>query len=715
MQESHEDDEKLVDRKRSRRAEWPLKVPEVVIEKQPIPAPPTKPLKRSPSPSPKQNDVASKRPSKFLEGSMHDRTSNKPPSVYTREEDAREHYLTQERPAMPAQNRHASLDGIGAYYDAGIESSKSSSMYRFGRAIVNVFKPVSGWRGFGGGKEQPVNTEKSVMQARQVRAEKEYAELKKNGFVGTQPTLAVPRMTTVPAIRYEDTLEEARSAPYRDSGIDMDSSRSSSERKSDGQVSQPDAGLVGPLLSAICRVPSPLSETSSPRKSSVQFRKPSFQTLKKVQSHIQLPTAKRPIAPAFDSSIEYDKPQEATSSEQTVRKQPSRKEIVKQQRLSKKVSDLENQLDIARRNLKLSLNDDSITPSADLHTGVKTFVPGALPSLPSERALKTYINPEKGENSGATDSKQPLATFSEGQNAARESDIVMADPTTQLNQELQISVFTQNESQPPRSKQPESKKRKSDARGDEGMGRNLDQGGDEGESDSGKKPKLRRSMRQSPKTQKAIDADVGGRRKQNLNPRTPRNSPLKHVEPVPPLPVALDFDPAKVDQAKIMSMRSTCTEKTPFGKHPEDIVNLRKDFPNIGVPQLADYIGSVSEHSKVTDHTSLSHHNQPAAPVLGPPCSTSPTKAKLLKGSDRPTSTMPGHEFPGLSSRIEGGVKASMNGVVNAGSLPEAENLPVSKSASTLRIKALHASAAKNEKPLPGIQKEEYEWPEDVF
>lgn len=647
---------------------------------------------------------------------MHDRTSNKPPSVYTREEDARENYLTQERPAMPAQNRHASLDGIGAYYDAGIESSKSSSMYRFGRAIVNVFKPVSGWRGFGGGKEQPVNIEKNIMQARQVRAEKEYAELKKNGFVGTQATLAVPRITTVPAIRYEDTQEEARPAPHRDSGIDMDSSRSSSERKSDGQVSQPDAGLVRPLLvPAICRVPSPLSEASSPRKSSIQFRKPSFQTLKKVQSHIQLPTAKRPIAPAFDSSIEYDKPQEATSSEQTVRKQPSRKEIVKQQRLSKKVSDLENQLEIARRNLKLSLNDDPITPSADLHTGVKTFVPGALPSLPSERALKTYINPEKGENSSATASKQSLATFSEGQNAAQESDIVMADPAAQLNQELQISVFKQNESQPPRSKQFQSKKRKSDARGDEGIGRSLDQGGDEGESDSGKKPKLRRSMRHSPKTQKVIDADVGGRRKQNLHPRTPRNSPLKNVEPVPPLPVALDFDPAKVDQAKIMSMRSTCTEKTPFGKHPEDIDNLRKNFPNITEPQLADYIGSVSEHSKVTDHTSLSHHNQPAAPVLGPPCSASPTKTKLFKGPDPPTSAISVPEFPGLSSRIEGGVKASMNGVGSAGSLPDAENLPGSKSASTLRIKALHASAAKNEKPLPGIQKEEYQWPEDVF
>lgn len=642
---------------------------------------------------------------------MHDRTSNKPPSLYTREENAREHYTAQERTKNSAQSRHASLDGIGAYYEAGLESSKSSSMYRFSRAIANAFKPVSGWRGFGGGKEQPINTEKNVMQARKLKAEKEYAELKKNGFVVTHAALAVPRNTIVPAIRYEDTTEATRSAPHRDSGIHIDSSRSSSERKSDGQVSQPDASwLSRPLLPAIGRVPSPLSESSSPRKASVQFRKPSFQTLKTVKSHIQLPSVKRTAPAAPDSSIDHDKPKEATSIEQSVRKQPSRKEIFKQQRLSKKVSDLEIQLEIARRNLKLSMNEDSITPSANLQTGVKTFVPGALPSLPSERVLKAYVKPDKGEYSSVP------ATFGEIQDAAQQSDIFMADPTAQLNQELQNSVIKQAEYQHSKPNQIESKKRKSDVRGYEETGHNSDQGGDDGELDPAKRPKLRRSMRPSQKTQKAMDADVSvsGRKTPNSNSRTPRNSPLKIFEPVPPLPIALDFDPVKVDQAKIMSMRSTCTEKIPFGKHSEDVNNLRNEFPNITEPQLADYIGSVSEDNKVTDHTSLSHHNRPAAPVLGPPCSASPNKTNPLKVPEPPTSTMPSEEFPRLSPLIEDDVRAPINGVVSAAGLPEATNLPAWKSASTLRIKALHA-AATNEKPLPDIQKEEYEWPEDVF
>ena len=641
---------------------------------------------------------------------MHDRTSNKPPSLYTREENAIERCSAQECTKNSAQSRHASLDGIGAYYEAGIESSKASSMYRFSRAIANAFKPVSGWRGFGGGREHPISTEKNVMQARKFKAEKEYAELKKNGFVATQAALAVPRNTAVPAIRYEDTMEATRLAPHRDSGIHMDSSPSSSERKSEGRGSQSDASRLNrPLLPAIGRIPSPLPESSSPRKASVQFRKPSFPTLKTVKSHIQLPSVKRTAPPASDSSFDHDKPKEATSIEQSVRKKPSRKELSKQQRLSKKVSDLEIQLDIARRNLKLSMNEDSIAPSANLQTGVKTFVPGALPSLPSERVLKAYIKPEKGDYSSGP------AMFGERQDVAQQSDIFLADPTAQLNQELQNSVIKQAEYKHSQQ-QIESKKRKSDANGYEEIDPNSEQGGDDGELDPAKKPKLRRSMRPSQKTQKAMDADVSvsGSKTPNSNSRTPRNSPVKIVEPVPPLPIALDFDPVKVDQVKIMSMRSTCTEKIPFGKHSEDINNLRIEFPNITEPQLADYIRSVSEDSKFTDHTSLSHHNQPTAPVLGPPCSTSPNKTNPLKVPDPPTSTIPSEDFSRLSPLIEDDVSALVNGVVSTAGLQEATNLPPRKAASTLKNKALHA-AATSQKPLPDIQKEEYEWPEDVF
>ncbi|MCJ1467434.1 hypothetical protein MMC07_006059 [Pseudocyphellaria aurata] len=780
-QEPHVDDENLVGRKRSRRADWPLKSPEEVAENQQLPGKQTKPEQKSPLPSSKKRDVASKRSSKFLEGSMHDRTSNKPPSLYTREEVAMEQYSAQERIETPAPNRYASLDGVGAFYDAGIESSKSSSMYRFGRAIVNVFKPVSSWRGFGGGKEQPTSTEKNIMQARQVQAEKEYAELKKIGFVGTQP--AFQRITAVPTIRYEDTTEEARSAPFRDSGIDMNSSQSSLEPKSHGQVSQSDTGLVRPLLVPTTgRVPSSLSDRSSPRKSSVQFRKPpSFPNLRKVQCHIQLPSAKRSATPAPDSSFDYGKLNEPSSNEQSVRKQPSRKEIVKQQRLSKKVSDLENQLEIARRNLKLSLNNESIARGVEPQTGMRTFVPGALPSLPSERALKPYISPE-GKNDIPTDSKQPQPGFSERPDKAQQSDSVTANPTAQLNIELQNSVKQLVPEQPnskqteskkrksePNSKQTESKKRKSDARDDEDLGhrsdeeskkrkshakddeligRRPDEGDNEAELDAAKRPNLRRSLRQSPKTRKALDADVSGKKKQNLHPRTPRNSPLKIVEPVPPLPTALQFDPAKVDQAKIMSMRSICAEKALFGRHSEDIANLRKEFPNITERQMADYLDSISEDNKVTDYTSVSHHNQPTAPVLGPPCSVSPTKTKLLEESKTadhaslsrnqpmgsvlgpacyastttkpfdesdPSHLMTGQERAGLSSLINEDVKTPTDVVVSAASPVRPRNLTMSKSSSTLRIKALHASAAKNEKPHPDVQKEEYEWPEDVF
>lgn len=75
------------------------------------------------------------------------------------------------------------------FYDAGIESSKLSGMYRFGKAIASAFNP-SAWRGFNGiwkEKDKPaVDPGKALMDERQERAQKAYAELKKSGFKGTQ-------------------------------------------------------------------------------------------------------------------------------------------------------------------------------------------------------------------------------------------------------------------------------------------------------------------------------------------------------------------------------------------------------------------------------------------------------------------------------------------------------------------------------------------------
>ena len=82
---------------------------------------------------------------------MNDRPSGRPPSVYTKDEKAMEQYLAdQEDVAM------TDMEEKETFYDAGIERARPSSMYRFGKALANVFNPLAVWQGMSGiFKEKP--------------------------------------------------------------------------------------------------------------------------------------------------------------------------------------------------------------------------------------------------------------------------------------------------------------------------------------------------------------------------------------------------------------------------------------------------------------------------------------------------------------------------------------------------------------------------------
>lgn len=648
---------------------------------------------------------------------MNDRVSNRPPSPYLREDDAMEHYSAHSYTFHVPRDQNVASNRSNTYHDAEIESSKPSGMYRFGRAIFNAFNPLSVWRGFGGardGKEQAAPTEKMIMQARQVKAEREYAELKRAGFKGTQVSGPSPPAMEVPIIRCEDTSGQSRASPHRDSGVDVDGYRSSSELKPASLESKVNRGFMPPSLTPkIARVASPFSETGSARKSSIQFRKPSFQSLKKVKSHVQLPSAKRPAVPSVDSSFDYDKLKSTSAIDQSLRKQPSRKDIAKQQRLSKRVSDLEGQLEIARRNLKLSLKDSTMDPEISSPTGLKPFVPGALPSLPSEGVLKAYTTSENGGERNEHDTKQPCTTFSERQAAKSssgvENEAVIPDAAAQLNQELQNSV----------SKQSRSKKRKSDAREEEDVFPKPSSVAEEDvELDDAKKPKLRRSMRPLQKSHRLKDTEVPDTNEMKPVPRTPHNSPLKKADPIPPLPVVLSsFDPSTVDQAKLISMRSTPDTKTSFGKHSDDIHSLRKKFPTITEVQLNEYLSSLtSEDKAMTDYTSLSHQNHPVPPILGRPCTASSGKGKSVQSPKSKIAETHSQPLPTLPPPVEFDPATRTNEILSNLASTTAKSQPAAeKIASSVFSKPAPGLKSNNEKPLPDIQKEKYEWPEDVF
>lgn len=697
---------------------------------------------------------------------MNDRVSNMPPGAYIGEEDAMEEYVAMSNTEQSIQNKKVTVDGVEADLDAGVESSKISGMSRFGRAIANVLvKPVTAWQKFGGAreaKEQTANAEKNAMQARQLKAEKEYAELKRNGVLGTKALSDSSTPLPVPTMTYEQIADEARPVPHRDSGIDVDGYCSSSDQKRDSKGPLIDVGVMPPravrdnvrAMRSVSQIgsdsstgslsqasslgfkPPPLPDTdrfavtisreTSPRKSSLHFRKPSLQTIKKVKSQIQLPTNKQYTEAAVSPSRDFDAPKAAEEGERSPRKQPSKRDIAKQQRLSKKVSDLEVQLEIARRNLKLSIHKDFVDSNGSPQKGEstvysqnvqKTFCPDALPSLPSERLLNEHIS-----NGASQTRRGPGANTRRGFSGRKPNDCLHPEdstfpsiPAARLKHEIQTSV----------PKGPRSRKRKSDEGLEDASHGTVEDGDHLVANDAAKKPRLRRSTRNIKGVEVSDQTETKPvvHRKVKPVPPTPRNSPAKKGEYLPPLPPAVTIlDPASIDQAKILSMRATKYSKVPFGKHIEDISNLRKEFSAVTESQWAEYLGNLSTDNKNTDHTSMTHHNEPVMTILGRSGSRPVSPVKAPKMSDH-ESLSTGQISP--SRRILAPIKDdevldTSTEEVQPATDVEMASERASNIRSSLLVKALETSRSMNDtalddKALPGTQKEDYVWPEDVF
>lgn len=603
--------------------------------------------------------------------------------------------------------KEARTKGNTRSYDTGIDVSKPSGVYRFGRALVNAFKPITVWRGFGNNREEkPPNLflEKSVMQERQLKAEKAYAELKKNGYKGTQPSSRTVECLSVPLIKVEPSIGEARHFPYQDSGVDLDGYCPSTESERNDQVSTPvRTPITLPPTPTPCRMVSPTPNAISPRKSSLHFRKPSFQNLKKVKSQIQLPSIKKQIP------TELGPEDENFTFQRDLRKQPSRKDIAKQEKLSKKVSNLEAQLEIARMNLKRSMHEAPADAKMSYSRGSRAFKPGALASLPSERLLGKDLVIYEGSEALQKEPEVMHELSCERQSMLSSEDeheeISRADAAIQLENELVDSLNQDNL----------CKKRNFKSRDDPGSSYttgNCDV--NKVESSGFIEERSKRRLRSSSKMQGITGTDADDRKMLERGTalyasREPCNQAL---EAVPPLPTArIIFDSSHVDQARLLSMRFIGDMKTPFGRHPEDLDNLRKEFPMVPTDQLARYVDRLSRDTKATDHTSLAHHNQEVAPLLARPRSVSPIKAEPRKAPKNVRSALQtSHHNRNsiLQDRTTDAKELKVSGDVDLVKAPSEIPFPdVTAIAGDRKVE--------NEKPLSIIEREEYEWPDDVF
>lgn len=272
------------------------------------------------------------RRSRFVEATMSDSVSEKPPSIFM-----------QEKKQAAAQNR-------------------GSGIFRFGKAIASAFNPFGGWA-----KSSPENVNKSPQKDALTQAEQAYAELKKAGYKGTNKG-AYMESANIDQAQADQTWQA-----IQEKMLHGNPTFHCGEHENMGTPMR--------------------SPQRSPSKSS---KRSSFQDLRSLglpfmRSHEQVTTA----------PLTYQERSSEDLEPNGLRRQRSKKEIHRQAKLVKKVSNLEDKLDRARRELRdLSGNEErvsapipesteSLRMSMDMDPGSypRKFVPGALPTLPSERLL----------------------------------------------------------------------------------------------------------------------------------------------------------------------------------------------------------------------------------------------------------------------------------------------------------------------------------------
>ncbi|KAK4542714.1 hypothetical protein LTR36_006286 [Oleoguttula mirabilis] len=356
-----------------------------------------------------QQARAQARDSRFQEGSLTDKPSALPPSVFRRmlrtdsgnirqvDELMEEYY---EEQAAPRDSVEAAVDQEKALISQRVQDiaaeaaskDESGGFFRFGRSLAANFHPVSLWNKLWNETKEEM-TRQNMEEAEKKRRQKEeaearYAQMKQAGQLGLQP---VGNATTTHHISDE-------TATPTDSAVVLDSALASLDRT---RTASNGSQLLAPPTDDIYTRPgSEVPETASKSKTlrgRFHFKRPSMSDLKtglkRVKSDMNLVTANRESSSSLSPvKTDFENP--------ALRRSHSRYDLKKQTKLSKRVSNLESKLSLARQELnealveaspmpKLSNKYERFTPMSTLKR--PKFVPGRLPTLPSERLL----NPEQ--------------------------------------------------------------------------------------------------------------------------------------------------------------------------------------------------------------------------------------------------------------------------------------------------------------------------------
>ena len=332
------------------------------------------------------------RESKFQEGSLTDRPSRKPPSAFTRMIRTESGNIKQVDEFMEVYQESELVQPPTVPSATPAATPSSGGMFAFGRTFGN-FHPIALWNKMWNETKEELyrrNVEEAERKRREqqrLEAAAQYAKLKAAGQLGLTPVSAVAG--SVPSSDEASTM--------RDSAVVMPNARTPAEHKR--TASDVPAVLVHPTDEVESASGSEVRETASKGgalRSRLSFlTKPSISNLKgsvlkRVKSDYNLASTADRASSSSLSPVKQD------FDQSTLRRSTSKYDIKKQQRLSKRVSDLEAKLNVARRELDNALIEASpapklndryarFTPQSTLQR--QRFVPGRLATLPSERLL----------------------------------------------------------------------------------------------------------------------------------------------------------------------------------------------------------------------------------------------------------------------------------------------------------------------------------------
>lgn len=362
------------------------------------------------------------RASRFREAPMRDSPSSKPPSLFMRvmprsknqtlpsdpaAEEFMESYMEEQksRPSLMQTARTASratqLSGLTHHANTSISSNttgtsggdsaqnRESGIFKLGKSVKDAWNKVT----FKSkdSKEDGAQSRDSELVQRQIRAEMEYATLKKRGHIGTFGS----RASRTQSASFQSTttgymVDGPKAMDHRDSGIGLEAletRRSLDGRRMSNQAAP--APVVGQRTS------------TTPGKSisaKFHFRTPSLQDLKKIGSSTSLHRRTTSAANVLEdeiiitstTTVESDKrPSTSAGFSSFVKSSRSKADLTKEEKLAKKVLELENKLTAAREQLEHTRSMDVLSVYDPMESGPKTRAAEPRPKSRARTEQKT--------------------------------------------------------------------------------------------------------------------------------------------------------------------------------------------------------------------------------------------------------------------------------------------------------------------------------------